>query len=253
MDPTQRFSDRVADYVRYRPSYPRPLLDVLTRAHALAPDSAVADIGSGTGLLTRLFLEQGHRVWGIEPNPEMRAAGEDQLREFPRFISVPAAAENTGLPPDSIDLVVAGQAFHWFDRARARVEFARILRGSQPVALVWNERLVDASPFLRDYEQFLRDHATDYAKVDHRHMTPEVIAAFFAPAPVQRFTLPNRQVLDFPGLRGRVLSSSYIPAPGHPGHDDMLIALRALFDRHAREGNVTLEYVTLAYLGRLRE
>jgi SAM-dependent methyltransferase len=249
MDPTRRFSNRVADYVRYRPSYPRGVIDVLTRAGALTQVSAVADVGSGTGLLTRLFLKHGNRIWGIEPNAEMRAAGEEELRGFPGFVSVAASAEETGLPDGAVDLVVAGQAFHWFDRGRARAEFSRILRGEKPVALIWNERLVDVSPFLRAYEGFLKAYATDYTQVDHRQMTPEVIGAFFAPGGVELVTLPNRQVFDFEGLRGRVLSSSYTPAAGEPRHEEMLRALRDVFDAHAEGGTVAFEYETRVYLG----
>jgi SAM-dependent methyltransferase len=252
MNPTQRFSSRVADYVRYRPSYPAALLEKLTDAGALAPDSIIADIGSGTGLLTRLFLERGHTVYGIEPNADMRLAGEDQLKDVPTFKSIDAPAEATTLPDHSIDLIVAGQAFHWFDRERSKVEFRRILRTSRScVALIWNERLVETSPFLRGYEDLLKQFATDYTKVDHRQITPELLALFFNGDGFHLIRLPNRQVFDYAGLQGRLLSSSYTPGPDLPAHSPMLAQLRQLFDQHQDNGRVTFEYETRCYLGRV--
>ena len=151
---TERFSDRVADYVRYRPSYPPDLLDCLRRNCGLTPHWIIADVGSGTGLLTKIFLENGNRVFAVEPNAAMRAAGEEFLRGFEQLASREGRAEATGLEAHSVDLVAAGQAFHWFDRRRARAEFERILKPSGWVALVWNERLT-STPFLADYEQLL--------------------------------------------------------------------------------------------------
>jgi SAM-dependent methyltransferase len=248
--PTRRFSSRVDDYVKYRPSYPPVIADWLTREGFLTPHSLVADIGSGTGLLAELFLERGNRVLGVEPNPEMRAAGERFLARFSQFTSIAATAEATTLPAASIELITAGQAFHWFDHAAARSEFSRVLRPGGAIALLWNDRLVDASPFLRAYEQLLREFSLDYAKVDHRQITDRVIADFFHPHPVTMHAFANRQVFDFPGLRGRLLSSSYAPPAGHPGHEPMLARLREIFDRHQEAGQVTIHYQTKIYVGR---
>ena len=208
MLPTQRFSSRVSDYRKYRPGYPDGILRDLVAEGALAPRSVVADVGSGTGLLTRIFLEHGNPVFGVEPNDAMRTAGEEELRGFSRFSSIRGTAEATTLPEESVDLVIAGQAFHWFDRPRAKAEFQRILRrqaGYRWCALIWNERLTDTTPFLRAYEEMLKEFSTDYAKVDHRQMTPEIIAEFFAPHPPRLFTYPNKQVFDFAQLTGRLL------------------------------------------------
>lgn len=251
MNPTHRFSNRVADYIRYRPTYPRQLLTDLRAQGALSPSSIIADIGSGTGLLTQLFLEAGHAVFGVEPNPEMRQAGESQLDSFNQFTSINGTAESTTLADQSIDLIVAGQAFHWFDPPRARAEFARILRPGGWVSLIWNERLVDASPFLTGYEQLLHDFATDYAQVDHRNITDDRIAAFFHPNAFTQHTYSNQQRFDFPALQGRLLSSSYAPPPDHPRHTPMLAALRSLFDEHQCHGQVVFEYITRAYSGTL--
>lgn len=155
-DPTERFSNRAEDYVRYRPGYPRAILPPLREDCGLAPESRIADVGSGTGLLGRVFLDDGETVYGVEPNAEMRAAGERSLRGYPRFHSVAASAEATSLAEASVDFIVAGQAFHWFDAQAARREFARILRPGGWVAVLWNERRTDATGFLRAYEALLR-------------------------------------------------------------------------------------------------
>lgn len=250
-DPTCRFASRVAHYIRWRPGYPPEVIEVLERECGLTPASVVADIGSGTGLLTRLLLDHGNQVFGVEPNPQMREAGEALLADCPRFTSVAASAEATTLASASIDLIVAGQAFHWFDRIAARREFARILRRGGIVALIWNERLVDSSAFLRDYEQLLRDYAVDYREVDHRNIDEAVLAEFFAPAGFREARFAHRQVFDLEGLRGRTMSASYMPEPGHPRFEPMVDALTACFVRHAQAGTVTFDYATRVFYGRL--
>jgi ubiquinone/menaquinone biosynthesis C-methylase UbiE len=147
-DPTQRFTNRVDHYTKYRPPYPRAVLDLLRVKCGLTSTSVVADVGSGTGILSQLFLNNGNRVFGIEPNKEMREAGERRLNDHPRFTSVAGTAEATTLDDDSVDLVTAGQAFHWLDPERTRTEFARILEPGGWVVLVWNWRRKDKTPFL---------------------------------------------------------------------------------------------------------
>jgi SAM-dependent methyltransferase len=190
-DPTRRFSDRVDNYVRYRPGYPAEALDILRAETGLTAESVVADVGSGTGILSELFLKHGNTVYGIEPNDDMRQAAERLLRGYPEFHSVAGSAEATTLPAAGVDFVVAGQAFHWFDRPRARAEFARILRPGGWVVLLWNARRVDATPFLRDYEALLQAYSIDYRQVRHENVTPEVLAGWFADGRYQTRKLYN--------------------------------------------------------------
>lgn len=250
-DPTRRFSSRVENYVKYRPRYPRALLATLQVRCNLNPESVIADVGSGTGFLTELFLENGNLVYGVEPNAAMRAAGEQYLARFDRFRSVGATAEATTLPDDSIDLVVAGQAFHWFDREGARDEFARILRPGGWVALIWNTRLLEGSPFLEGYERLLRDYGTDYEAVVHTQPALNEFDAFFDEGSHQVAYFPNEQRFDFEGVKGRMLSSSYTPQPGHPNHEPLLATLRRLFDQTAEEGRVSFQYETELHWGRV--
>lgn len=250
-NPINRFSNRVDDYVRYRPGYPPGVVDLLVSECGLTSDSVVADVGSGTGILSELFLKNGNRVFGVEPNLPMREAGEALLASYPKFVSVDGSAENTTLSDKSVDLVTAAQAFHWFDQKRARAEFARILKPNGPVALLWNERRTDSTPFLRDYETLLLKYGTDYKDVRHENVY-DVIAALFAPAEFSLKSFANQQVFDFAGARGRTLSSSYLPAPIDEGFVPMLEELRAIFDRHQNGGQVVFEYDTRVYFGHLR-
>ena len=250
-DPTRRFSTRVENYVRFRPHYPQAVIDTLRRECGLRPDHVVADIGSGTGILTALFIANGNAVHAVEPNPEMRGAAERSLGTAPLFRSVAARAEDTTLPPASVDLIAAGQAFHWFDREAARREFRRILRPRGFVALVWNERASDTTPFLRDYEALLRRWSTDYDEVDHRQVTGEVLGAFYGPGGLRDATFHHSQHFDLEGLTGRLLSSSYVPEPGEPGYEPMLAACRDLFERYRSGDTVAFEYATRLFWGRL--
>lgn len=251
-DAQTRFSDRVADYVKYRPTYPTGVVDVLRRECHLHDAATLADVGSGTGISSALFLESGFNVIAVEPNDAMRRSAEDMLGDNPRFRSVPAPAEATTLPDASVDLVTACQAFHWFDRPKARAEFARILRGRKPVALIWNDREITGSPFLEGFEFLLKSLGTDYARVSHRNLTEDEsrIAEFFH-APFVRHDLPNHQDLDEAGLVGRALSSSYTPKQGDPRRETMIADLKALFARTQRDGVVRMAYATRVYLGAL--
>lgn len=253
-DPAARFSRRVEDYVRYRPGYPAAMLAALRARGALPAGAVVADLGSGTGISSELFLRAGHPVRGVEPNAGMRGAAERSLSPvYPElFTSVNATAEATTLPDASVDLVAAGQAFHWFDPVAARAEFVRILRPGGCMALMWNERKLDATPFLVAYEELLNVHGTDYAAVRDAYPTADRIRAFAGPNGFHRDVFPNRQSFGYESLRGRLLSSSYAPEPGHPQHAPMLTALRKIFDAHQWAGRVHFEYDTVLYSARLR-
>jgi SAM-dependent methyltransferase len=248
-DPTKRFSSRVGNYIRYRPNYPNALVDLLQKECGLCATSLVADVGSGTGILTELFLKNGNVVYGIEPNFEMRTAGELLLQRYQGFHSVAGIAEATTLPPASVDFITAGQAFHWFDRGRARIEFRRILKSHGWVVLVWNDRRIDATLFLEDYERLLLKYAIDYQAVNHKNINRDVIASFFGSEKFKLATFENRQVLNFDGLKGRLLSSSYVPAAGQPNYEAMLNDLHSLFGRHQVEQAVKIDYETLMYYG----
>lgn len=249
-DATQRFSNRVDAYVRARPGYPDEVVHTLEREAGLAAGATVADLGSGTGISAEIFLRHGDRVYAIEPNAAMRQAAEDRLRSLPGFTSLNGTAEATGLPDASVDLVLAAQAFHWFDPPAAKREFTRILKPGGVVALVWNSRLTDATPFLRDYEALLLEFGTDYQQVNHRQFDEAVVQAFFAPRPVERRVFPNAQQLDRDGLRSRLLSSSYVPSAEDPRSGPMLARLDEVFDRHAHDGVVELQYQTELFFGR---
>jgi ubiquinone/menaquinone biosynthesis C-methylase UbiE len=249
-NPTQRFSSRVQDYVRYRPTYPPEVIALLRDECGLTKDSIVADIASGTGIFTKLLLENGNRVFGVEPNAEMRHAGEEFLADYPRFKSLAGTAEATTLADHSIDVVTAAQAAHWFDRAKARREFVRILKPRGWTALIWNERKTDSTAFLRDYEQLLLNYGTDYKEVRHERTTDE-IAGFFAPSPYQSRVFEMRQECDYAGLQGRLVSSSYTPQRGDEKYEPMLAELKRIYEKHQSGGGVALEYATRVFYGRL--
>ena len=249
-NPLTRFSDRVEDYVKYRPGYPQQVIDVLRDHCGLSPRSAVADIGSGPGALARLFLEHGNEVFAIEPNAEMRSAGQELLGHFNGYHSIDGTAESTVLAAESVDFVTAAQAFHWFDWPRAKAEFRRILRPSGCAVLIWNDRRFD-SGFEQDYEQLLLDFGTDYSSVkDRGGAAVGAIKEFFS-GKYETAKLSNQQNFDLQGLRGRLFSASYAPKPDHPNHAPMLRAIEAVFRKHASNGKVTIEYDTNMYFGPL--
>ena len=239
----ERFSNRVENYVKYRPGYPPEVLEVFRTEMSLTQNSVIADIGSGTGISTRVFLENGNKVFGVEPNAAMREAAENFLKDFPKFESVDGTAENTNLPDNSADFITAAQAFHWFDASKTRAEFGRILRAKGFVVLIWNERLLDANDFLREYENFLVKYGTDYENVRHDNIDERKLRDFFQ-NDFSRQTFRNIQTLDFSGLKGRILSSSYMPTETDARFSLMIDELKSIFDKYEENGKIEVLYDT---------
>lgn len=249
-NPAHRFTTRVETYIRYRPGYPAEVLELLESECGLTSAAVIADVGSGTGIFSELLLKNGNTVFGVEPNEAMRGAGAQLLQSYPNFASIEGSAEATTLPPGSVDLITAGQAFHWFETRKARAEFRRILKLQGFVALIWNDRRLDSTPFLRAYQDLLLNFGTDYAQVQELN-APSEITKFFAPGEFKLKIFPNVQMFDFEGLKGRVLSASYTPEPGHPNFEPMLNQLQELFSTHQENGKVAFEYDTKVYYGQL--
>jgi ubiquinone/menaquinone biosynthesis C-methylase UbiE len=244
METVERFSNRVENYIKYRPGYPLEVLQLFKDEMNLKPSSVLADIGSGTGVSSRLFLENGNTVYGVEPNAAMRNAATRLLKNFPNYKPVDGTAEYTTLPDSSVNIVFAAQAFHWFEPEKTRIEFKRITREAGYIALIWNERQLDTTPFLREYEHFLLANAGDYEKVRHENVTAEKLEDFFQ-TDFKKRTFANEQIFDFEGLRGRMLSSSYMPSESDERFADVESQLRKLFEKHADEnGKIAILYDT---------
>ena len=265
----ERFSNRVENYIKYRPTYPREIVDLFRSEMGLTKESLVADIGSGPGIFTRLFLENGNVTYGVEPNDAMRSAAEKILRGYPNFKSVNGTAEATTLPGSSVDIITAGQAFHWFKPEPTKAEFRRILKPGGWVALVWNMRQLDSTPFLREYEQFIVENSTDYNEVRHERihgplpdsparsadpsdkakMAGELIK-FFADG-FRTASFDNVQIFDFEGLKGRLFSSSYMPTEDSEKGGTIANELRVLFDKHSEGGKIKVFYDTIVFYSQL--
>ena len=247
-----RFSDRVDDYVKYRPGYPPGVVQLLKDRCGLSPNSVIADIGSGPGNLARLFLDNGNEVFAVEPNAEMRNAGHELLGHYRQYRSIDGSAEDTHLPGCSVDFITAAQSFHWFDWPRAKAEFKRILLPKGWAVLLWNDRRLESNPFQREYERLLLQYGTDYAQVKTQgRAAVDRIAEFFS-GRFEKVSLDNSQFFDFAGLKGRVLSASYAPKPDHPNHALMLAELEKMFHKYGNGEIVAFEYDTNIYFGQLK-
>lgn len=248
-----RFSDRVENYIKFRPHYPQGVVDVLLEKNHFSANSTIADIGSGTGISSELFLKNNFKVIGVEPNDAMRAAAEDILKDYAakgKFISINANDVNTTLENNSVDGIIVAQAFHWFDKEKFKTECKRILKPNAQVALIWNDRKTEGTDFLKLYEEFLHMFATDYAQVNHKNtQSAEVFDAFFGKKNYSEYTLENYQDVDLFGLRGRVLSSSYMPNADSKEYEYMMYVLRKIYQRYQENNKVRLEYNTKIYVG----
>lgn len=246
---TTRFSDRVADYIRYRPHYPDNMVPQLQAAGIVKNTTTVADIGAGTGLSSAPFLNNGNTVYAVEPNTEMRTAGEKQYGNNPNFNAINGTAEASGLATASVDLIFCGQAYHWFQPQKAREEFTRILRPGGAIILAWNERST-TDPLQQEYEQLLRTKVPEYSRVTQRNINTEQIRSFLLPFPMEVMALENSQVFDLEGLKGRMQSSSYSPKPGEANYPEVMEGLEQLFEKYQQNGQLTFKYDTLLYIGK---
>jgi len=248
IDSTKRFSDRVAAYIKFRPGYPDKLVSTMLEKVNLDSNAVIADLGSGTGIFTRLLLEHNCNVFAVEPNPNMRHAAEALLSDYQHFTSIDAAAEHTGLADNSIDLVTAAQAFHWFNNEATKAEFERILKPGGKLALIWNKRNI-SQPFQQAYHAILNEYAPEYGKVNHMNLVEDEIADFFVDEGMEVMHFENSQQLDFAGLIGRLKSASYCPAENSPQYIPLVTELVALFDQYAVNGMIDFEYDTQLYFG----
>jgi SAM-dependent methyltransferase len=251
LNPTARFSDRARSYLKYRPHYPQEIIPYLKDAAGLSEKDVIADIGSGTGFLTELFLENGNIVFGVEPNKEMREAGESYLNRYANFRSIAGTAEHTALRDHSIDMVTAAQAFHWFELEKFRTECIRILRNKAIVCLIWNQRDFQSTKFLQEYEALLNKYSIDYQRIRHDNITRDDLQLFFGQEEIHFAQFPYIQLLDLDGLKGRLLSSSYVPMEGHPLFNEMINAFEECFLAHNQNGRVELLYETRIHWSKL--
>ncbi len=252
LKPKKRFSSRVENYIKYRPSYPQEIITFLTEKKNLLKSNVIADIGSGTGILSELFLKNSYTVYGVEPNVDMRNAGQKMLSKYPKFVSIKGSAEDTTLNKNSIDIITAGQSFHWFDLKKARIEFLRILKSEGWVILIWNRRKKRSNEFLKDYEKLLMKYGTDYIVIEKKKLNYD---KFFgvnkSDNKFQKKKFDNSQEFNFKGLKGRLLSTSYIPLNDHPMFKEMISDLRKLFKKHQQNRSIRFEYNTVVIYGQL--
>jgi ubiquinone/menaquinone biosynthesis C-methylase UbiE len=243
--PTKRFSKRADYYAKFRPRYPRGVIKILEKEMGFDKSDVVADIASGTGLLTRLFLENGNRVFAVEPNVKMRKHAEKDLSRYENFVSIKGTAEHTTLPAKSLDLVTVGQALHWFNPATTIREFNRILKRGGNLMVIYNDRKQDA--FGRAYGRVVKRNEKDRSDVpnpDDRY-----VRRFFKGGKYSKFKVQNEQVLDFEGLLGRLLSASYMPTAREKSYARFHADVKKIFETYSSNGRVRLRYDATFYLG----
>ncbi len=242
-------SERIENYLRYQPGYPKKLLNFLYEEVGFLRESVIADIGSGTGILTRLLLERGSRVVAIESDHQMRDIAERLLNdEFQRFVSLNATAENTTLSDESVNYIVCAHSLNSLNIDKCRDEFFRIIKPSGAVVFLYN-RLDQEEGFLKEHQSLLNQYRVYPEKNFSRELSENEIFRFYASATYNHFSFPNRQSLDFEGARAILLSDSSLPEQGEDGYNDMLEELYNIFERYNQNRKVFINYTTEAYIG----
>lgn len=244
-----RFSNRVENYIKYRPHYPNEIIKFLSEECGLTALSIVADIGSGPGISCENFIENGNTVYAVEPNDEMRKAAENIFSGSENFISITGTAEATTLETSIVDFIIAGQAFHWFEKENCKIEFKRILKEEGYVVLMWNDK-ISSNDFMESYYNLIKKYGADYEKINHANVDDEIIGRFFSPNKFEKKYFAHKHPLDYEGLEGRLLSSSYIPLEGEK-FNEMIEELKNIFEKYNNDGKVDMDYETILYYGTL--
>ena len=247
----RRFANRAANYVKYRPHYPKTVISWIKETIGLAQTALIADIGCGTGISSELFLEFGCKVVGIEPSDEMREAANEVYRRFietGHYQTVKGTAENLPFEAHSVDVVLAGQSFHWFDAPKFHKEVKRVLKPEGWLIMMWNSRQRSGTPLLDAYEDLLLTHGTDYQAVHHMKNGDEEVRLVFSS--YQRKEFDNFKKESLAEAKGRMFSSSYTPAPADPASKRMLAYLKEIFAQTNEAGYVDFRYLTEVYIGK---
>ncbi len=250
VDNSQRFTDTVEHYLRYRPSYPHEILERFIQS-GLTKSSIIADLGSGTGFLSKLFLDYGCTVIGVEPNEAMRAAAQQYLKSYSSFTQIAGYAEDTTLQNSSVDFITVGTAFHWFDAIKTKIEFQRILKSNGWVFLIWNVRDIEHSELMNDYENLILKYGKNYKNSRAQEFEKTAVEQFFAPNKMHSASYPYKQLFDWQGFKGRLLSTSYTLRENDPSFDDMMKELKIIFDRYQKENQIEFLYQTKMYYGQI--
>lgn len=237
---TSRFTGKTDNYKTYRPSYPPEVIAYTESIVKPAADIRIADLGSGTGILTELLVKAGYNVSAVEPNAEMREAAEENLKQYPNFTSIAAPAEHTTLANNSIDLITAAQAFYWFNLKTIKDEFERILKPNGAALLIWNIMRLDTL-FMQSYKAFRKQYEESVQRP--LYADKEAINRFFDKQVCTEVVFPHSYTLDEDGLKGLLLSSSLVESD----NDAMLKELKQLFDAYAIEGKVEMQYDAKVY------
>lgn len=234
-----RFSSCAENYAKYRASYAHEIINFLNEAIGLDKSSIIADIGSGTGISSKIFLDNGNSVYAVEPNKDMRQLAEKSFKSYNNFHSIDGSSETTNLESESIDIIIAAQSFHWFDPIPTKNEFLRILKPNGSVVLLYNIRK-DSNSFMGKYLELIRKYGEKYVK----ESSDNLITNFFGSKTVYEKVLYNPQIVDFDKLKGNLVSYSYIPNENDPRFIPMISELKNLFDKYNKNGEVILEYDT---------
>jgi len=251
VDARSLFNGKASIYSRYRPDYPKDLLKMLEKETGFNRNWIVADIGSGTGIMSRLFLENGNHVYCIEPNDDMRSESIKLTSSFLKCKVLKGTAENTGLDTDSIDIIVAGQSFHWFDPVAAKKEMTRVLKPGGFAALIWNNRSERENSLSKEYDYICSKYSHNYQGTGNSRIESDTFITFFHNG-FKKFETPNYQKLNLDGILGRYFSTSYALQPQDPEYGDAVESLKKLFRKFEKNGYATMEYETQIFLGQLK-
>lgn len=246
--PTERFTDVVEAYTKFRPGYPGEIVEILIKNYLIGKNCILADVGSGTGIFSKLFVETGFFVYGVEPNEMMRKQSENEFAYSDCFKAIDGTAEETSLDSESIDVIMAAQSFHWFETKKALKEFSRILKPDGHIVIVWNERNSKENSFMDKYEKLLIKYCSDYKETNHKRYTYETMKDLFEDKNIELYMINHFQDLNCEGLTGRVKSCSYCPKSDHKNFKPLMEGLTDLFSSNQSNGVVQFDYNTLMYV-----
>lgn len=248
MENKNLFNGKAEDYKYARPSYPAALIGHLYCEVGFSESSVIADIGSGTGKLAKQLLEKGSKVYCIEPNDEMRASAQEELKNCNGFVSINAAAENTTLADSCIDFITAAQAFHWFDTKKFKTECKRIARPQAKAVLVWNMRSGE-NPLHKECKRIFEAYCPRFKGFTGGVKDNDDRIKYFFDNRFDFISFDHSVCCTQELFLRRCLSGSYALTSADVQFTAFKKALLSLFEEFAVDDAVQMEYKTVAYIG----
>ncbi|HLO27660.1 MAG TPA: class I SAM-dependent methyltransferase [Anaerolineales bacterium] len=249
MRTTEIYSTKAEKYAKYRWDYSLQAIEAIIQIAHVTEQTLAADIGAGTGMLTKHFAGRVRHIYAVEPNDEMRKIAEGQLERFENCSVIKGCAEAIPLGNQSVDLITVAQALHWFDPTRTRAEFRRVLKPKGWLTAIRNYGVDQTLNQAMGRICAEADRAGLLEAVPHPEEKP--VSYYCGHEDIQRLTYEIEEKQNWDEFIGSLLSASYMPEESHPSYPRLERVARQVFDDLSENGELRVRGETELIIGQV--